>query len=65
MTVTHAIEPPRGIRLFIFTFRQRVLFKMTENVSFTELTGVREHGKDNWTDFFRLFFVLLKLVTVK
>lgn len=61
MTVTRATQPPRGIYLFIslsllsLSFSESVLFEITENVSFTELTGVKEHGNCNWTNFFLSF----------
>lgn len=73
------INLPQGI--FISDFFKElflsdcVLFKFTENVSFTELTGVsrtQQNVEDNWIVYFFLFFtcssfgfVLLKLATVK
>ncbi len=53
MTVTRATWPPRGISLSLFP--TVCYWKMTENVSFTELTGVEEHGKDIWTNSFLSF----------
>lgn len=60
------INLPQGIFIsdFLRTFplSDCVLFKFTENVSFTELTGVsrtQQNVEDNWIVFLILFFFFL------
>lgn len=52
MTVTRAIDIPRGIHFFSFLFPTVCAIQNYGKLVFTELTGVKEHGKDNWMNFF-------------